>query len=177
MDSSLLKAALTRALVVTAAISLLASLWLLTETTQNSAEFDRSHAWLLLLNALGVVVLLALIGFQLFQLVIQYRAHVPGTRLTGRLVAMFSVLAAAAYEDVIRRMGSELASVEGRPKLSEVLEVLKREGVLKDAQFTIAQGYLKFRNDALHADWEKIEQPSIDSVLAFTERLILDHFS
>jgi len=32
-----------------------------------------------------------------------------------------AVLIAAAFEDLIRRMGSELAAVVGRPKLEEVL--------------------------------------------------------
>ncbi len=61
----------------------------------------------------------------------------------------------------------------GRPKLADVLEALKRSGVLEEAQFTIAQSYLKFRNDALHADWEKIERESVASILGFTETLIM----
>jgi hypothetical protein len=42
-----------------------------------------------------------------------------------------AVLIAAAFEDLIRRMGSELAGVTGRPKLEDVLIALKNAGVLK----------------------------------------------
>ena len=42
-----------------------------------------------------------------------------------------AVLIAAAFEDLMRRMGSELAGVVGRPKLEEVLTALKNAGILK----------------------------------------------
>jgi len=87
------------------------------------------------------------------------------------------VLIAAAYEDVIRRMGTELAGVADRRSLADVLDELKRAGQLMGAQLTIAQGYLKFRNDALHADWQKLERASVVSVIGFVEQLILKHFS
>jgi hypothetical protein len=88
-----------------------------------------------------------------------------------------AVLAAAVYEDTIRRMGAELAGVTGRPKLADVLGELKSCGVLQDAQFGIAQAYLQFRNDALHADWGKVERESVASILGFVENLLLKHFS
>lgn len=88
-----------------------------------------------------------------------------------------AVLAAAVYEDTIRRMGQEFAGIDDRPKLADVLIQLKGKGIIKDAQFTIAQSYLKFRNDALHADWEKIERESVMSILSFAEEMILRKFS
>jgi hypothetical protein len=42
-----------------------------------------------------------------------------------------AVLIAAAFEDLMRRMGSELAGVVGRPKLEEVLTALKNAAILK----------------------------------------------
>lgn len=88
-----------------------------------------------------------------------------------------AVLAAAAYEDSIRRLGRERARILDRPKLEEVLQGLRTERVLTDTQFTIAQGYLNFRNNALHADFAKIERASTVSVLAFVEALLVAHFS
>jgi hypothetical protein len=88
-----------------------------------------------------------------------------------------SVLAAASYEDTIRRMGQELAGVEGRPALGEVLVQLKKRGTMQGAQVGIAQSYLRFRNDALHADWAKIEDEAIGAVIAFVESLLAKHFS
>ncbi len=88
-----------------------------------------------------------------------------------------AVLAAAAYEDTIRRMGSELAGIQGRPDLQDVIIELKQKGILEGPQVAIAQSYLKFRNDALHADWNKIDTPSIHSILGFVEHLLVKHFS
>lgn len=88
-----------------------------------------------------------------------------------------AVLAAAAYEDTIRRLGREKAGILDRRKLDQVLEALKVGGVLTDTQFTVAQGYLNLRNNALHADFAKIERASTASVLAFVEELLIAHFS
>jgi len=88
-----------------------------------------------------------------------------------------AVLAAASYEDTIRRMGNQLAGITDRRDLEKVLIVLKEKGHLKGAQVGIAQSYLKFRNDALHADWDDIEKESVNSCLSFVEGLLLKHFS
>ncbi len=88
-----------------------------------------------------------------------------------------AVLIAAAYEDLIRRMGSELAAVAGRPKLEDVLISLKNSGVLKGGEVGTAQSYLKFRNDSLHADWNNVQKSQIDSCVAFIDALLLKHFS
>jgi hypothetical protein len=88
-----------------------------------------------------------------------------------------AVLIAAAFEDLMRRMGSELAGVVGRPKLEEVLTALKNAGILKGGEVGTAQSYLKFRNDSLHADWAKVQKPQIQSCIAFIEALLAKHFS
>ena len=74
---------------------LLVSLQMLGEATHNAAEFDRLYIWLLLINALGLVVLLGLIALNLTRLVRQYRARAPGSRLSVRLVVMFVLLSVA----------------------------------------------------------------------------------
>jgi nitrogen fixation/metabolism regulation signal transduction histidine kinase len=73
----------------------LAALYLLGSATQNSAQFDRWMPWILLINILGLLTLLGLLAAKLFQLVKDYRRHVPGSRLKGRTVAIFSALAVA----------------------------------------------------------------------------------
>jgi hypothetical protein len=88
-----------------------------------------------------------------------------------------AVLIAAAFEDLIRRMGSELAGVVGRPKLEEVVTALKTAGILKGGEVGIAQSYLKFRNDSLHADWSKVQKSQVQSCIAFIEALLVKHFS
>lgn len=87
-----------------------------------------------------------------------------------------AVLAAAAFEDTIRRMGSNLAGVTSREKLSDVIEVLKSRGILQPPQLGIAVSYLNVRNLALHANWDQIERAAVHSVLGFVEQLLLKHF-
>lgn len=88
-----------------------------------------------------------------------------------------AVLAAAAFEDTIRRMGKTFAGVIGQDDLPDVLKALKDAGVMQSPQVGIAQSYLSFRNHALHANWDNIQKESIHSVLGFVEQLLLKHFS
>jgi hypothetical protein len=86
-----------------------------------------------------------------------------------------AVLAASVYEDTIRR----LALTNGIPhteKLSDVLTALKDNGLLQGSQVGIAVSYLNFRNNSLHAQWDKVERESVASVLGFVEQLLLKHF-
>jgi nitrogen fixation/metabolism regulation signal transduction histidine kinase len=73
----------------------LAALYMLGSATQNSAQFDRWMPWILLINIFGLLTLLMLLAAKLFQLVKDYRQHVPGSGLKGRTVAIFSALAVA----------------------------------------------------------------------------------
>jgi hypothetical protein len=88
-----------------------------------------------------------------------------------------AILAAAAFEDTIRRMGENLAGVIGQDDLSDVLKKLKDAGAIQSPQVGIAQSYLSFRNHALHANWDKIQRESIHSVLGFVEQLLIKHFA
>ena len=88
-----------------------------------------------------------------------------------------AVLTAAAYEDTMRKMGATLVNVQGRPDLSDVVTALKNANVLVGAPLTTALGYLKFRNDALHADWPRLDRAVVGSCLTFVEHLVLQHLS
>src|SRR5271154_1805911 len=73
----------------------LVALYLLASAAQNSAEFDRWLPWILLINISGLLTLVILLAVKLTRLVRDYRKHVPGSRLKGRTVAIFSALAVA----------------------------------------------------------------------------------
>lgn len=79
--------------IVAGVIVMLASLIFLSKSTQNSQIFDQLHVPLLLVNAVAVIVLLVVIGFNLVRLILQHRRNVTGSRLTTRLVVMFVLLA------------------------------------------------------------------------------------
>ncbi len=73
----------------------LVALYLLASAAQNSAGFERWLPWILLINISGLLTLLVLLAAKLTRLVRDYRRHVPGSRLKGRTVAIFSALAVA----------------------------------------------------------------------------------
>ncbi|MDH5445150.1 MAG: ATP-binding protein [Gammaproteobacteria bacterium] len=71
---------------------LLASLYLLSGSTQNSVLFDRFYSLLLGINILAILLLFVLIGKNIYSLFRQYRSRATGSRLTTRLVIMFIIL-------------------------------------------------------------------------------------
>jgi nitrogen fixation/metabolism regulation signal transduction histidine kinase len=73
--------------------SALAALYLLSQTSQNTEDFDRLHITMLMINIGGVLVLFALSAGNLIRLVRDYRNGVPGSRLKARMVAMLVGLA------------------------------------------------------------------------------------
>ena len=96
---------------------------------------------------------------------------------SGNSKNVAAVLAAAAYEDTLRRMAESFAGVTDRRDLQDVISALKSAGVLQGASIATAIGYLKFRNDALHADWAKLDESVIRSIIPFVETLLLKQFS
>jgi PAS domain S-box-containing protein len=71
------------------------ALYLLASAAQNSEKFDKWLPWILLVNIVGMLTLFVLLAGKLTRLVRDYRRHVPGSRLKGRTVAIFSALAVA----------------------------------------------------------------------------------
>lgn len=72
---------------------LLAALLLLSFAAQNTAKLADIYAPLLVVNLVGIFVLLVLNLGSIFKLIKQVRSKVIGSRLTLRMVAMFSLLA------------------------------------------------------------------------------------
>ena len=70
----------------------IAVLLLLARSVENSSQFSRWQPWILLLNIIGVLVLAVLLARKIWQLVRDYRDHVPGSRLTARTVITFGTL-------------------------------------------------------------------------------------
>jgi hypothetical protein len=94
----------------------------------------------------------------------------------GQSKGVAAVLAAAAFEDSIRRLGAAHAGTVGGERLADVLVALKNSGFLQGPQVAIAQSYLTFRNHAMHAQWDKIESEGVNSVLGFVEQLVSKYF-
>jgi len=71
------------------------SMALLSAATENSSQFGRMHLVLVVINVLGLIVLVGLIGINLTKLLSQYKRNVTGSRLTARLVVIFVILSVA----------------------------------------------------------------------------------
>lgn len=74
---------------------LLIALVLMSNATENSARFSQVYSWLLVISAFGLLLLMLLIGHNLYQLLRRYRNMEPGSRLTLRLVIIFIAISAA----------------------------------------------------------------------------------
>lgn len=73
-------------------IFMLAALLLMSRSLQNSELFDRYYAWLLLFNAAGLISLLVLIGLNVKRLIRQFKTRAAGSRMTLRMLLLFSLL-------------------------------------------------------------------------------------
>ena len=69
------------------------ALYLLGETTENKGDLENQYFIILFVNFAGVLTLLVLTIGSLWRLLGDYRNHVPGAKLTARMVGMFVGLA------------------------------------------------------------------------------------
>ncbi|MBM38237.1 MAG: two-component sensor histidine kinase [Woeseia sp.] len=82
------------ALMSIASVALiLSALFLLTQTVQRSDDFDRLQDVILIINVAGGFILLFLLIANLWRLLRDYRANVPGAKLKARMVGMLVGLA------------------------------------------------------------------------------------
>ena len=87
-----------------------------------------------------------------------------------------AVLACAALEDALKRFAvANDLSAEGKT-MQEVVNALKSAGLVAGAQKSILDTMPKLRNAALHADWSKISEPEVASVIGFVEQFLLAKF-
>jgi len=88
MNSTIRNSASFLALV----ILLVVSFYLISDATSNSARFGKYYNWLIFFNVIGLISLLALIIYNVYKLVVQYRLKTIGSRLTARMVGVFVLL-------------------------------------------------------------------------------------
>ncbi len=74
---------------------ILLSLQMMSSATQESSKLGEMYSWLLLVNAAGSVVLLGLVGANIYSLIRQLKKREAGSRLTNRMVSLFVLVALA----------------------------------------------------------------------------------
>jgi len=94
----------------------------------------------------------------------------------GRL-QVAAVLAAAALEDALKRKAEDSGlKVEGK-SMDAVVNALKTQAVFKGAQVPIVSSFVKLRNAALHAEWSKVGEADVSSLIGFLEPFVAEHFA
>jgi hypothetical protein len=67
--------------------------------------------------------------------------------------------------------------IQTRESLPDILLGLKNAQILKGSQVGVIQSHFQFRNEAMHADWDKIDVVGVRTVIALVQELLLKHFS
>lgn len=88
-----------------------------------------------------------------------------------------SVLAAAALEDCLKRFAVRHGiSVDG-PSMQDIVGALKSKGLVSGAHKTMLDTMPKLRDYAMHANWSKVDGPSVNAMIGFVEQFLADNFS
>jgi hypothetical protein len=88
-----------------------------------------------------------------------------------------AVLACAALEDALKRFAKINGLQVDDKTMQEIVNALKSEGLVAGAQKTLLDAMPRIRNFAMHADWSKISEPDVSSVIGFVEQFLLSKFS
>lgn len=92
MDTKRIRRGAFTVLLVAALALALTGLAMLSAISSGDTEFGESYQAILIINVIGVLVLVTLIGGNLVRLYRDYRKRVTGARLKARLVAAFAAL-------------------------------------------------------------------------------------
>ncbi|WP_229467566.1 DUF4145 domain-containing protein [Massilia sp. Mn16-1_5] len=88
-----------------------------------------------------------------------------------------AVLACAALEDALKRYAAAKGLGVEEKAMADVINALKGAGLVAGAQKAMLDRMPTIRNYALHANWEKISEPDVGSVIGFVEQFLLTKFS
>lgn len=87
-----------------------------------------------------------------------------------------AVLACAALEDALKKFANINGADTTDKGMTETANFLKSIGYLKGVQGTLINSFIKIRNKAFHAEWDKIDTPDVKSLIGFTEEFISTNF-
>ena len=88
-----------------------------------------------------------------------------------------AVLACAALEDALKRFAALNGIDVVNKAMTDIINALKSQSLVSGAQKSLLDVMPGIRNAALHANWEKIKEPDVSSVIGFTEQFLLTKFS
>ena len=88
-----------------------------------------------------------------------------------------AVLASAALEDALKRYSKANGLEVDDATMQEVIGAMKSKGLVSGARKSLLEAMPRFRNSAMHAEWEKVMKPEVSSVIGFVEQFLLSEFS
>lgn len=87
-----------------------------------------------------------------------------------------AVLACAALEDALKRYAAVNAIAVDEKSMQDVVNALKAKGLVSGAQKSLLDTMPKIRDFAMHANWSKLSEPDVSSVIGFVEQFLLTRF-
>lgn len=87
-----------------------------------------------------------------------------------------AVLACSALEDTLKRYAQKKGLAVDDKDMTDVVAALKSQGLVSGAQKTLLSTMPKIRNYAMHANWDKITEPDVNSVIGFVEQFLITYF-
>ncbi len=88
-----------------------------------------------------------------------------------------AVLACAALEDALKRFASMNNLNVSDKTMDAIVGALKSAGLVQGAQKSLLDVMPRIRNHAMHADWAKISEADVGSVIGFVETFLQTKFS
>jgi hypothetical protein len=87
-----------------------------------------------------------------------------------------AVLACAALEDALKRFAKSNDLISDDKSMTEVVAALKSAGFVAGAQKSLLDAMPRIRNHAMHAEWGKLSEPDVSSVIGFVEQFLTSKF-
>ena len=88
-----------------------------------------------------------------------------------------AVLASAALEDALKRYARVIELDVEDATMTETIKALKSKGHVSGARKSLLDAMPSIRNNALHARWEKIDEASVNGIIAYVEHFLLTNFT
>ena len=90
-----------------------------------------------------------------------------------------AVLASAALEDALKRYAKIKGLNVDDANMLKVIGMLKSKGLVTGASKVLldANALPKIRNYSMHAQWDKIAEPDVNSIIGFVEQFLLKKFN
>ena len=88
-----------------------------------------------------------------------------------------AVLASAALEDALKRYAKVNGLNVDGATMAKVISAIKSKGLVSGARKSMLDTMLQIRNYTMHAEWGKVNEPEVNSIIGYVEQFLLQEFS